>query len=1048
MKKIMAIPAYLVLLTSWCAGATLHVATTGSDTNAGTAAQPLASAGKALSLLKDKQEPCEIIIHAGVYSGCPGDGIQVGSEKTCGKGPLPSLLITAAKKTDGSYEEVWFDGAVKITKAEPVAGLSAVSAAAEETGKPGVYKLSGKFDLHSSNPQMWEADTRTRYGFAADLAAVKQFPATLWCDEAPRETLRSQSEAKEGIFVHTSDGRPPETHELYLGQNGHGFFVWWQNTTLRGLKFRNFRHGGVRLCASDSTLEDCYAVNCERGFLLVAADWTGVEAKNMRLVRCASDDCGGGVYIEGKHAIVEDCRFFKIRDKFMFPVNHQNDCGIHYYYPSSEGEVRRNLCVGFSEGIYVKCNSSVFVVENNTMVIGDTYPSFGFGWEGSKHPQSIWRYNISVGGVTPIHGADNIPQGMTVDYNCFWKNPEENTRQACFEMLRKAGAGTHDLVKDPRFANPAKGDYRLLPDSPCLKMGPKNETCGAYDAVGADFKDVQPPEVSLSLAAPAVPAGGAGELYFERDPWIGGGTNFIRRLAPENETDEWVTPNSRLSLKIEAEDFAGKPAQMKFKIGDGAWSAPEPYADTKQLDIPSDTVMAAVSVMVSDTAGNWSPPKKLIVHLQSRGPQLKSVPTVYANDHGVAVSFVTDIPCLASIEFGTDVKYGSVFEQPRDVQRRWSAEDGGEWVEIRSRPALTNCLVLLKPAVATGKTYHYRLTLQDEVGNKTATDDFTFTVKGAAKTYFISAGGEDTERHGTREKPWRTLQCAVDRALPGDRIILLPGLYPGETKLTHGGREGAPITIEAEKPETAVLDSGHLAISCLKLDKAPHVVVRGFEMRCFNHSSVYAVDSPHVTVEKSRIWLGCGRRLVDLGETHGTFAHRSPGFTADHNVIYEVASGIFLLQCPRSKITFNTVCGTDFGGAAFDFSAAGTVNRNNSFAYNGNDQYTIECADTNEMATFDSDYNNLGTKFRGDKLFEVKDKFFQYHGSKHVISAGKTYQSLKAWQDASGKDLHSIFIDPLYFDAAHNDYHLKADSPNIGAGEGGATIGALGVKEK
>jgi len=41
--------------------------------------------------------------------------------------------------------------------------------------------------------------------------------------------------------------------------------------------------------------------------------------------------------------------------------------------------------------------------------------------------------------------------------------------------------------------------------------------------------------------------------------------------------------------------------------------------------------------------------------------------------------------------------------------------------------------------------------------------------------------------------------------------------------------------------------------------------------------------------------------------------------------------------------------------------------------------------------------------------------------------------------------MHSLFKDPKYADPENWDYSLKPDSPNVGAGEGGATIGALGV---
>jgi len=107
-------------------------------------------------------------------------------------------------------------------------------------------------------------------------------------------------------------------------------------------------------------------------------------------------------------------------------------------------------------------------------------------------------------------------------------------------------------------------------------------------------------------------------------------------------------------------------------------------------------------------------------------------------------------------------------------------------------------------------------------------------------------------------------------------------------------------------------------------------------------------------------------------------------------------------------------------------------------------------ADEKELDTFDSDYNNLGAKLRnpdpGDEI-DPQDPFFRSHGSKAVISLnGERYNSLRAWQEATGQDAHSIFADPKYVDPENWDFRLQPDSPNLGGGEGGATIGALGVK--
>jgi len=412
----------------------------------------------------------------------------------------------------------------------------------------------------------------------------------------------------------------------------------------------------------------------------------------------------------------------------------------------------------------------------------------------------------------------------------------------------------------------------------------------------------------------------------------------------------------------------------------------------------------------------------------------------------VVISFETDTPCLASVEFGDDSSYGFVFRQPEDVQRSWVSADGGDWVEIRSQPRVTNHLVLLTPTVETGRTYHYRLVLEDEVGNRTETDDATFTVSGQPASHVVSPGGIDSNGHGSRAQPWRTIQFAVDRALPGDRVILLSGLYPGETTLSHGGLEHAPITIEADSPGTAVLDGRHEAAACLRLEKASNVVVKGLELRWFKHSGVYVADSTGVSVVGCRIWNDF---WMGWPVGSGVFAHRSPGLTADHNVIYQMEQGILLLQSPRSRITHNTILKNMYGAVKFIYSAEASVSRNNSFCFSGNDQYLVIYRSKAEFDTFESDFNNVGTTLRqpepGDEIISA-DPFFRHHGSKAVISLnGQRYNSLSSWQQATGQDRHTLFRDPKYVDPENWDFRLQPDSPNIAAGKDGATIGALKV---
>ena len=990
----------------------IHVSPTGSDRAPGTADKPLRTVREALKRVGDGKEPAEIVIHRGVY---PGD-VRVGNNKDRMGGPRPHLLIRAAQKADGNLEEVIFDGARNVKEVEPV------------PGKPGVFRVPGKFSYHYRT-HMWEADTRTRYTLVADMTAVEQFPGSFW-------------HSKSGAFFHTSDNRPPDAHRLAMSKGRAGITLWRPNVTVRGLQLRNFLawrwSSGVELRGANTAAEDCRVWNSVRGFQIM------MEPVGTRIVRCRTDDCAGGVYSQGKRAVIEDCRLYKIRDGFMVPAYPQDDCGIQFYYPASEGEVRRNLCAGFANGIFVKCPVSEFIVEHNTCLDGITH---GIGCT-SWHPNSIFRYNIVTGFSWPILSPGGVNPTNSVDYNCLWAARETSALRKCLEGPRKVGTGTHTIFADPRLAAPVAGDYRLLPDSPCAKMGPNGESCGAFKIVDPGFKDVQPPRVRLSAAPPARQAGGSGELYFERDPWIGGGRNLVRKLPPEPYGDDWVTPQAKVTLRVEAQDYVTRPTKMKIKIGRGAWGEPEPSQPRKDIELLENEPMTGVSITVSDAAGNWSDPVSIMFRLATSSPQLRRAPVLYTNSNGVVISFETDKACLAKVEFGKNKAYGSVFEQPKNVQRSWVSADGGDWVEIRSKPRVTNYLVLLPPRVASGQTYHYRLILEDEVGNRRATEDAAFTLAGAPRSRFVSPKGADEDGRGLRETPWRTIQFAVDRALPGDRVVLLPGLYPGESTLTHGGLERAPITIEAEEPGTVVLDGRHEAKACLRLERSPYVAIKGLELRWYKTAGIYIADSPHVSVLNCKIWNDF---WMGWPVGSGVFAHRSPGLAADHNVICQMEQGIRLLQSPRSRITHNTILKNMYGAVKFIYSAEGSVSRNNSFCFSGNDQYLVIYQDKREFETFDSDYNNVGTKLRrpdpGDEIVP-DDPFFRHHGSKAVISLnGKRYNGLRAWQKATGKDLHSIFKDPRYVDPEHWDFRLQPDSPNIGAGENGVTIGALGVKK-
>lgn len=173
-------------------------------------------------------------------------------------------------------------------------------------------------------------------------------------------------------------------------------------------------------------------------------------------------------------------------------------------------------------------------------------------------------------------------------------------------------------------------------------------------------------------------------------------------------------------------------------------------------------------------------------------------------------------------------------------------------------------------------------------------------------------------------------------------------------------------------------------------------------------------------------------------------------------VLYAMDQGLVLRQCPSFSITHTTVARTLHFGAVFDRSAAGSVFRNNSFASAAS--YHLVIFPATDLKTFDSDHNNLAAHIRADSAsrpgpdetpLRGAGDFFASVQTKAIVTIppdpSDRYGSLRAWQETTGQDRHSIFKHPRYVNPAQRDFRLSPRSPNVGAGEGGTDIGALGV---
>jgi hypothetical protein len=353
----------------------------------------------------------------------------------------------------------------------------------------------------------------------------------------------------------------------------------------------------------------------------------------------------------------------------------------------------------------------------------------------------------------------------------------------------------------------------------------------------------------------------------------------------------------------------------------------------------------------------------------------------------------------------------------------------------------------LQPLVVTGLTpnavYEYQVVATDDDSILYSAIG-TVRTTGPALTSYISPSGADGLGRGTADAPLKTLQYALDLALPGDDLRLLPGTYYGGFILAHGGTSTAPITLEADQPGTVALN-GNMENNCvLLLMNLTDVKIRGLTIQW---AVTYGLEISGCTrVEASGNCLfNWYMAMVDCPSAYGLILANSPGCSIHDNLFYKWWIDTWISASSQTSYYRNTAVAAAETSVYLGAGSTGSSLTLNSLNCDGNHALELGLA-PGELAQVSLDYNNYGTVFASRAIIAQADPntiitingYPWFGGSRELVywsnpSTGvvKIYYSFAQWKTDTGRDIHSIFADPAWVAPLQGDFGLLPGSPNL-----------------
>lgn len=624
----------------------------------------------------------------------------------------------------------------------------------------------------------------------------------------------------------------------------------------------------------------------------------------------------------------------------------------------------------------------------------------------------------------------------TIENNILWGNRDsfglnsidtatcDAPAYCCIEGWSGGGLGNINL--DPRFVNPAGGDYRLQADSPCLDAGRVTDglpqdfsgaprprkaldpwrgdggcfDLGAYEAAGAVLPDNLPPNPPVNNAPPD-------------------GT-WVNTYTPPLISSDFSDPDPGQVAKASRWQIS-KDAGFTQLILDSQNTT----TATTQFTIPLGTIGFGQKVywrvMHQDPFGVWGPwSQPTSFNYPEAVTPLKPRNKLPLN--GQALTFPgVGLTCYPYASTNGPPAEHVTSEWQVSTNANFNTSSGMVINFSTSNPFLVN-LYSGQYEFVQGKICYWRVRHQNMLGFWSPWSDATFF------TFVETPSGP--------AKGFPSIQAAIDKAASGDVIIVPPGLYREHLAITKD------ITLRSQNPDdpatvySTVLDPGVDDYS---------VIVIGSKVSEKSAIKGFTIANGYQTSN------GCGGGIAGGGSRalieKNVFLYNSAGGSTTLEPDYGIGSGGALYDCQgiiqNNLFGYN---GANLGGAIANCNG---LIQNNVFYLNREVGYFIYdpiftirdhpgagntlygCGGTIRNNLFISSGND-------DDLYGctgciVNNIFWPLNASKVVMTncTAPLYCCIRGW---TGGGVGNIALDPQLADPGNGDFHLQPASPCIDSG--------------